>query len=308
MNSGATHQHTSLQISAVFGRSADKHRPVACIPRVTIKVQILKGRETIQEGVRIQEAEQWKDVPGWENLYMVSNTGKVWSQITGKIRKTAFNTDGYEVIMLSRDGKQFGTFVHRLVAMAFLPNPNNYPVVNHKDENPKNNHVDNLEWCSYYYNLTYNNSHKKRAAKRGYDVYQYNHEGKLVGVYPNTRTAAKIVGGSHGNIAASCKHNKGTVKGYVFSYHELSVEDVLQRFAAASCPEKCRSYSTRDSNKNNPSLSKQVAQYDLQMNLLNVFPSAQEAHRQLGYALSGITSTCRGEHKTCHGFIFQYIK
>ena len=87
VNSGATHQHTSLQISAVFGRSADKHRPVACIPRVTIKVQILKGRETIQEGVRIQEAEQWKDVPGWENLYMVSNTGKVWSQITGKIKK-----------------------------------------------------------------------------------------------------------------------------------------------------------------------------------------------------------------------------
>lgn len=231
---------------------------------------------------------------------MVSNTGKVWSQVTGKIRKTAFNTDGYEVIMLSRDGKKFGTFVHRLVAMAFLPNPHNYPVVNHKDENPKNNHVDNLEWCSYYYNLTYNNSHKKRAAKRGYDVYQYNHEGKLVGVYPNTRTAAKIVGGTHGNISTSCRHNKGTVKGYVFSYHELSVEDALLRFEVAN--------RRTHHNRNCPSMSKRVAQYDLQMNLINEFPSTQEAHRQLGYSASQIAAVCRGEFSMCHGFIFKYIK
>lgn len=230
---------------------------------------------------------------------MVSDTGKVFSKVTKRIRKTSYNTDGYEVIMLSRDGKQFGTFVHRLVAMAFLDNPNNYPVVNHKDENRANNHVDNLEWCSYYYNNTYHNTHVKRSERMYKTVYQYNREGHLVGVYPNTRTAAKIVGGSHGNIASCCKHNKGTVKGYVFSYRELSMEDALLRYERASRLDA--------NNKNCPSTSKKVAQYDLQMNLINEFPSAHEAHRQLGFSASQISTVCRGERQTLHGFIFKYI-
>lgn len=254
----------------------------------------------MQEGIYIKAVEQWKDVPGWEDRYMVSNTGKVWSKCTNTIRKTDFNPDGYEVIMLSRNGRMHGTFVHRLVALAFLPNPNDYPVVNHKDENRSNNHVENLEWCSYYYNATYNNAHKKRAKNLSKDVYQYNKDGQLVGIYPNTRAAAKVIGAQPGNVSTSCKYEKGTVKGYIFSYRELSEVDVLERYEH-QCKLGC-------SEKNHPAISKKVAQYDSNLNLVATFPSANEAHRQLGYALSGITSTCRGEHKTCHGFIFKYIE
>ena len=254
----------------------------------------------MQEGIYIKVVEQWKDVPGWEDRYMVSNTGKVWSKCTNKIRKTDFTPDGYEVIMLARDGKQYGTFVHRLVAKAFLPNPNNLPIVNHKDENPRNNHVDNLEWCTYSYNNTYNNVHLRTAQKIGRKVYQYNSNGDLIGEYYSGKEAARILGiKSDSNISDCCNGRLYTIYGYVLSYDELSKEEVLERFEKSnnSIPVK-----------NNPKMSKPLAQYDSNMNLIATFPSAREAHRQLGYALSSIASTCRGEHKTCHGFIFKYIE
>ena len=109
--------------------------------------------------------EIWKDVDGWEDRYMVSNTGKVYSKIKNCIRKTAYTNDGHEVVMLARNGKQFGTFVHRLVAKAFIPNPDNLPIINHKDENPANNNVNNLEWCTYSYNNTYNELNIRNAKK-----------------------------------------------------------------------------------------------------------------------------------------------
>lgn len=82
-----------------------------------------------------------------------------------RIMKTVIRS-GYENAILSdKDGKQVCFLVHRLVATAFIPNPNNYPIINHKDVNPLNNSVNNLEWCSFKYNCVYNDAHKKRGAK-----------------------------------------------------------------------------------------------------------------------------------------------
>lgn len=113
----------------------------------------------------------WKDIPGYEGLYQVSNTGRVRSlnyNRTGKSKVRKQNTDkrGYKRVNLCKDGKNKIYSIHRLVALAFIPNPNNYPIINHKDENPSNNAVWNLEWCTQEYNINYGNCRKKMSEAR----------------------------------------------------------------------------------------------------------------------------------------------
>ena len=115
--------------------------------------------------------EEWRDIEGYEGIYQVSNEGRVKSlnfHRQGYVRILTLNTNakGYKRVGLS-NGNGIITLhlVHRLVAKAFILNPNNYPIINHKDENPANNKVENLEWCGYQYNNTYNNRHLKCASK-----------------------------------------------------------------------------------------------------------------------------------------------
>ena len=118
--------------------------------------------------------EEWRDIEGYEGLYQVSNLGRVKSlarvvirsdgkpnTVNEKILKYGMNR-GYCAVVLCKDGKKKMYKVHRLVAMAFLRNPHNLPEVNHKDEDKKNNCVDNLEWCTSLYNINYG-SHNERV-------------------------------------------------------------------------------------------------------------------------------------------------
>ena len=122
--------------------------------------------------------EIWKDIDGFEGLYQVSNLGRVkslpkytYSKGYPQLRKEKLLKPGYTgrkrcyATVCLNDGKRYK--IHRLVAQAFIPNPNNLPIVNHKDENPKNNCVENLEWCDYRYNSLYSakplaSEHKKK--------------------------------------------------------------------------------------------------------------------------------------------------
>ena len=113
--------------------------------------------------------EIWKDIEGYEGLYQVSNKGRVkslkrkicsnsnhkYNTLSEKLLKLS-GGGKYIQVILCKDGKTSAKLVHRLVAQAFIPNPNNLPCVNHKDENKKNNDVRNLEWCTYKYNNEYN--------------------------------------------------------------------------------------------------------------------------------------------------------
>lgn len=118
--------------------------------------------------------EIWKWIPGYEGYYMASTHGRVksvdryvnskWDNqyfIKGKILKQTTNRDEYKTVVLHKNGKKNLYFIHRLVAMCFIPNPNNYPIINHKDQNPSNNYYKNLEWCSYKYNNNYADRNKK---------------------------------------------------------------------------------------------------------------------------------------------------
>lgn len=125
--------------------------------------------------------EIWKDVPNYEGLYQVSNYGRLKSLeksvkfYSGYAKKKCERkyperiicknhiANGYLQLELYKNGKAKKIKMHRLVAETFIPNPNNYPCVNHKDENKLNNCVDNLEWCTYSYNNSYNNCHIRRG-------------------------------------------------------------------------------------------------------------------------------------------------
>jgi hypothetical protein len=117
--------------------------------------------------------EIWKPVVGYEGLYEVSNLGQIRSlgNTRGPSRfrevvtlmRHEITKQNYHRVSLRKDGKYKHWLVHRLVAIAFIPNPNNYPIVNHKDCNPSNNHADNLEWCTCQYNVTYADAKKKQV-------------------------------------------------------------------------------------------------------------------------------------------------
>ena len=114
--------------------------------------------------------EEWRPVVGYEGIYEVSNLGNIKSlnyHRSGEEGTLSANPDknGYMKITLCKNGKTKSHLLHRLVAEAFIPNPDNLPDVNHKDENPSNNHLDNLEWCTREYNINYGSRNKKLAKK-----------------------------------------------------------------------------------------------------------------------------------------------
>ena len=119
--------------------------------------------------------EIWKDIEGYEGLYQVSNLGRVKSLKASKIkseriRKSYQQSSGYISIVLCKNGKVTNHKIHRLVANAFIDNPDNLPEINHKDEDKTNNCVDNLEWCDSSYNKNYGTRTEKFIRSRGTPV------------------------------------------------------------------------------------------------------------------------------------------
>ena len=97
------------------------------------------------------------DIKGFENLYKINTNGEIYSVISNKILKPSKDSGEYLNISLRKNGRYYQMLVHRLVALQFLDNPNNYKYINHKDRNKTNNNINNLEWCTASYNSNYEN-------------------------------------------------------------------------------------------------------------------------------------------------------
>lgn len=166
--------------------------------------------------------ENWKDIKGYEGRYQVSDLGRVKSlnyNKTGKerIKKAAKGSCGYVIVTLSNGGKLKGFLVHRLVAEAFLPNPDRLPQVNHKDEDKTNNAVSNLEWCDRKYNINYGTGTERMKVSKGKTVYQYTMDGTLVCVYPSAKEAGRQTGYAQTHISACCRGKQNCYKGFIWS-------------------------------------------------------------------------------------------
>lgn len=150
----------------------------------------------------------YKDVEGFPG-YKIGNDGSILSNKRGKGYINAFkNASGYMNAVLYKDGERKTISLHKLIATAFLPNPNNYDCINHKDENPLNNFVyvnpdgsidyekSNLEWCSRSYNRNYGTCEERRKKTMAslYAVAQFSLEGQLLNIYSNCCEAARALG------------------------------------------------------------------------------------------------------------------
>lgn len=154
--------------------------------------------------------EFWQDIPDYEGLYQVSTYGRVKSLGRNKahshrdgIIMRPFSKEMYPKIMLVKNGERKAFSVHRLVAYTFLPNPNNHPYVNHKDENKTNSRVENLEWCTPQYNSLYGTGLQKHST----EILVYDSNGNFINEYCSQHSAARELGS---NIISINKCLKGT--------------------------------------------------------------------------------------------------
>lgn len=150
--------------------------------------------------------EIYKDIEGYEN-YQVSNLGNVRSLKFGKekILKPVKDGKKYLCVVLYKQGKHKMCKVHRLVAQAFIPNSQNLPQINHKDEDKTNNQVNNLEWCDCQYNIDYSQSKQVMCIETGV-------------VYPSTMEVKRQLGFSPGYISLACYGKRKTAYGFHWKY------------------------------------------------------------------------------------------
>ena len=182
--------------------------------------------------------EIWKDVKGYEGYYQVSNLGRVKSldrnydvinklgfkqriNSKGRIRIPQKGSNGYLFVSLSKDNKIKQILIHRMVAIAFLPNPDDLPEVNHKDECITNNAVNNLEWCTSKYNANYGTRNERCFPKAQCKaVNQYSKDGKFIKRWNSLGDAYRTLGIDRSQIINVCKHKKQcvTAGGFKWEY------------------------------------------------------------------------------------------
>ena len=162
-------------------------------------------------------SEVWRDISGYEGLYQVSDHGRVLSARRGKLRKLNPLVNGYLQVALARDGHREHPLVHRLVAEAFIPNPENKPQINHINGVKTDNRVENLEWCTMSENLLHRYQILRQPGGRSHPVVCVN-TGQT---YPSAKAAAQALGVSKNGILRVChKQQKATRNKLHFEFTE----------------------------------------------------------------------------------------
>lgn len=247
------------------------------------------------------EGEVWRPVLQMNNRYLVSNKGRVKALPNSNHKKTLMlhqcqMKSGYMIVHLRNNGKSKTWPVHRLVAYAFLPHTAEEKEVNHKDENPLNNNVENLEWCTHLYNMNYGTLLERMRKKNTNNVAlskkvgKYTLNGDLVCVYPSVRDVKRTESiKGFKTIYECCNGNIHSAHGYMWAYID---EEPLQKIMPCK-----RKYSTAKC---------EVNQYDVDGKYINTYGSITEASKAVDVASTNITACCKGKYKTSGGYIWKY--
>lgn len=236
---------------------------------------------------------QWKPIERYDGLYLISDDGKVFSVRNNRILKNQLQDNGYVRIELNINGQHKKELIHRLVAEAFIPNPNNYPIINHKDENPSNNSVGNLEWCDHKYNINYgtciekrvkNTKHKHGAEKTGAkEVWQFDLNGNFIKKYPSVIDASIETGIDYKAISHCALGRTKYAYKYVWSYDGTFKYDAH------------KTYKPRNGI---------VYQYDMQGNFIKKYETLDEL-RADGFVPQNVMRNIKGIRKSYKGFVFK---
>ena len=162
--------------------------------------------------------EIWRDIDSYEGLYQISNKGRVKSLKYGKERilRAHDNGDGYLKVQLYKNTACQYRYIHRLVAIAFIQNPDNKPQVNHKDENKKNNCVENLEWITCIDNCNYGTRNERVSRK----ILQYSKSGEFIREWQSAAEVERVLGIDNSNITKCCKGKRKYAGSFIWRYKE----------------------------------------------------------------------------------------
>jgi len=183
----------------------------------------------------------YKDVKNFEGLYKISEYGTVvrlpkkvnsarssTGERTLKLKELIpqLNKDGYHYTQLVNEkGERKHFFIHQLVALAFIDNPHNLKIINHKDENKTNNHYSNLEWCTIKYNNLYNNRQDKiniklQNVKSCKPILQYDSCGNFIKGYKSINEVCRVTGFYKSGISLCCNNKKDSYNGFIWKFKE----------------------------------------------------------------------------------------
>lgn len=273
-----------------------------------------------------------KKIKNYEN-YFIDEQGNIYNSKTKKYLKGSIGENGYKYYRLSKNNQKKMIYAHRAVAEAFLDNPENLPVVNHKDGNKLNNNIENLEWVSYSENTQHwkDNSDIIFAKREYYDgdlldeiwkpysnylVSSYGrirHKTKNNLLKPSLTCGYYKVRLSKNGLVEDVMVHQLVYKLFYGDYKEGLIIDHIDGNKLNNNINNLRAITQSENvlsayyEQKTNSAAKKVGQYDLQGNFIQDFPSTKEAARQLNLDSSTISKVCRGKNKTHGGFIFKYL-
>ena len=239
-----------------------------------------------------EEIEVWKDVHEYEGLYKVSSFGRVKRITTNKLRLAGNNGMGYLFIPLCKNGIVKNHYIHRLVAIHFVPNPKKKSTVNHKNGIKSDNNITNLEWCTQSENSQHGFDTGLICQKKGAEnsnskpVIQYDLDGNKLNEFISITEASMHTGIYASNIGLAC------------SKRVLRAGDFQWRYK-----HQFKDVSSIGKKGNG---EKKVICFDKNMNLIKTYNSLSEAAYKTGGCLSSIGDNCRGKLKTSGGFIWKF--
>ena len=242
--------------------------------------------------------EEWKAIPDYEE-YQVSTLGRVkrlayYKNVCGggkqyceeRILKPQTRKRGYQAVMLSKNSNAKSFLVHRLVAMVFIPNPDNLPQVNHKDENTSNNCADNLEWCNQCYNSNYGTSKYRISTKLkngilSKPVEQYCKNGMFIMEYPSAIEASRVLGLNVSGIISCCNNSPkySHCGGYQWKY--------------------------KGSEKQINNIVNEIVQMNKCGKIINTFETITQASNATGISRTAISNNLSYLSKSAGGFIWK---